>query len=280
MLLNWKWSVGLAVCAAVVITSAGWLFLRHKTSDGFRCPENYADQAEYVDDLAKYISMREKQTPGLSLDEIMAERKTLMEQHECKGVPLQDLKKILDDSPLASDSASLVSKSSARIIGPDARSISLVGSSFGPYDVTRDSDTKVTTAYYQGGLGDWFIFNFYLPGVYRSDVFTAKDVADNIREQLASLAFFSFQAPDPSTGADAYYLALIDEQKEENKATVFLMKIGTMSGAVYGVIYGRDFSDMEDAKGSAIAWISQDAETYFSEVGGIAPDKKWLATFK
>jgi len=122
--------------------------------------------------------------------------------------------------------------------------------------------------------------NFYLPGIWSSEPFTAESVASSIRDNVGpnERVNGAFGAPDSATGKLAYFLTTSAVYSDTNRGQAFIMKIAPLDDAVYSVFYTIIFSGKPEATETRIReWLAAHITEYGREIGRMTPDPSWVA---
>ncbi len=74
------------ILGIIVATSAGTLYWTwgRGTSDGFRCPNDYATAEEYAEGTAKWVSEEFKNSPNLTQDDLLSRRNAQLSERGCE----------------------------------------------------------------------------------------------------------------------------------------------------------------------------------------------------
>jgi hypothetical protein len=191
-------------------------------------------------------------------------------------------------SPSAAPSASVVVEGDAatpvlsteqpvvsqrKVFRPSDAGFDLSFGRFGyPCDLEHDSTTHVVMLHCdkvdtpnEAGI----TVNFYLPGIWSSEPFTAESVASSIRDNVGPSESVNgaFGVPDSATGKLAYFLTTSAVYSDTNRGQAFIMKIAPLDDAVYSVFYTTIF----------LGWLAAHITEYGREIGNMSPDPSWVA---
>lgn len=169
------------------------------------------------------------------------------------------------------------------VFGPSVRGLELSFGRFGyPCDQEYDSTTRIAMLHCdrvdapdEAGI----TVNFYLPGIWSSEPFTAESIATAIRDSHGPNAqvLAAFGAPDPLTSKRAYFLYLLDVYPDRHQSQVFVMKVAPLDDAVYSLFYTSLFSGSPETMAENIReWLAAHLLEYDDEIGRLTPDPSWL----
>jgi hypothetical protein len=129
------------------------------------------------------------------------------------------------------------------------------------------------------GGSEGILFNFYLPGVWADDPFTAKDVALMIRDNTQSgvIVENSFGAPETLGGELAFYMTETLVEEGNQRGQIFMIKVARLGQAVYSSSYSKVFNGPPDALRDRMrAWLVKNLDRYSRELNKLQVDAAWV----
>jgi hypothetical protein len=165
---------------------------------------------------------------------------------------------------------------------PDAAGLKLSFGRFGyPCHLEADSKTRVVMLRCDEAGSDetaGITINFYLPGLWASEPFTAETIAIMLRENAARNGQLegAFKADDPA-GNPNYYLLTSALYAESKQGQAFVVKVAPIADAVYSIFYTRMFTDpAADMRETARKWLAEHLTQCRRELGSFSPDPSWI----
>jgi len=177
----------------------------------------------------------------------------------------------------------LAAPSHEKTLHPEDMGFELSFGRFGyPCDLERDSTTHVIMLHCdrvdapdEAGI----TVNFYLPGVWSAEPFTAESVAVSIRDNHSpnTRVLGAFAAPDSATGKLTFFLTTSTVYPDTSKGQAFIMKVAPLEDAVYSVFYTTMFSGRPEAMEARIReWLAAHITEYGREIGSMTLDPSWV----
>lgn len=171
----------------------------------------------------------------------------------------------------------------ARVVfGPSDTQIVTPDGTFGNCDRKRNP-TGVFTVFCDKlgeGAQEGLIFNFYVPGVWRNEPFTAEDVAQEMRAQLRPNTTFvgGFAAPDSKTRALHYFLTMSATYPNDQSGQGFITKVAPLGNGAYSLLHTRMFQGPPELMPELIRrWLVETLKQKGMPVNVIEPSVEWLS---
>jgi hypothetical protein len=163
--------------------------------------------------------------------------------------------------------------------------------------VFRPSDSQIVTSYATFGncdrkrnatgvfsvscdkLGneneEGLIFNFYVRGPWAEQSFTAREIAARMQEDPAYLS--GFTAPDPQTGALAYFL-IMSSAGDRQGGQAYVVKVAPLGDGVYSLLHTRKFEEPAERVPEMIrTWLAETLRRGDNPTSAIEPSEEWLS---
>lgn len=260
----------------LILALGAWGFLELQQPT-FRCPEDYTDEAEYVSDSAKMLAEMLERNPDFNFEEFLTERLRLLEAHGCEGRSREDVADLIDNGHLRQANVDIVTGAGAPVvISPSDEHFEFAGLRYGPYDFTKDDDTKVLSADYEGTDTEWFVLNLYKPGVWADAPLSLTYVADYFKEAIGADVFTSFEVTASAPTDETYYIVALQTTANDRNTDVYLLKFGQIGDTPFSVLYGRTFASLQSSRAAATAWMTDGMVTYLRALARVTPAYDWL----
>jgi hypothetical protein len=174
----------------------------------------------------------------------------------------------------------------ARVVfRPSDSQIVTPAGTFGACERKRNS-TGVFTVFCDK-LGDeaqeGLIFNFYLPGVWTKEPFTAEEVAKMLQAQSRSDSTFvsGFAAPDSRTGVLNYFLFLSATYPETRSGQGYLARVAPLGDGVYSLLHTRTFEGPPELMPEVIRrWLAETVKQNEQPTSVIEASEEWLSVVR
>lgn len=187
-------------------------------------------------------------------------------------------------SPVTTETSSAAVPSHARIFRPADAGVDLSFGRFGhPCDLANDPSTRVVMVQCDRvGAPDesGITVNFYLPGIWDSQLLTAERVATMIRDNAGTNSHVegAFGVRDPVTAQLVYFLTISAVYAVTGQGQAYIIKVAALEDAVYSVSYTTMFSGKPEVMRDRIReWLAVHVTEYGQELGGLTLDPSWVA---
>jgi len=266
---NKKKKITSIIILGLIVVSAVFIYYSKqksvKTQEPFICPEDYKTETDQVNAIADFIGAYEKANPNTTVEQILAARYESLVSHSCNQTLENMLQHVSSTTPIL------------RFIEKDFR---FEWTSF-------DESHKVWEIYYplsgqsSQSFDEELYFNLYPDNLWKKGVVTAKDVADDYIKRADTYIIHSFEAPDPITGGDSYYILSEALFPSETYTNAYITKISAVKGGAYMVSYVKKIigpeSNIEDLVNK---WLIKDTSLKNGasmEIGNIGVDPLWMS---
>ena len=261
-----NWRAVMVITAVAAISIGGYFYFSNKNTkyvaEDFRCPEDYKSPQEYTDSLARWISESQKNTPEMTLEELLTKRYDNLVAHGCKQTLLNIGR-----------------------IEPTDSVIKFLGKEFGPYVKEFDYDTNVYSVFYPlrgqktGEADEEIIFNFYFKDVWAKKPITAKLLAEQIADSGLNIEN-KFQAPDPINKEPAFFFAASSDYSEQGYGYVFFMKVASFGENVYSITLSKKISGYgKELQDDMLRWMADNIKSG-GTIGDMGPGDEWVDDFR
>lgn len=190
---------------------------------------------------------------------------------------------VAPSSPAPRETFPPASLTRSQIFRPADSGLNLSFGRFGhPCELEHDATTQVVMLHcgeVDAPTEAGITVNFYLPGIWRSELITADGVAAMIRDNTGPESHVegAFQTPDSVTKQPIYFLAMSAVYPTIDGGQAYIIKVAALDDAVYSVSYTRMFSGLPDAMPAKIrGWLAANVMTYGRAIGGLTPDSSWV----
>jgi hypothetical protein len=267
------------IAAGLVVFAVAFAILvdsKEGADSSFICPEDYPDEAAYMEGFGKFYQESLKENPDMTLEEFSDHRYELMKTHNCRGWDASDFP-ALDAYNRKSDGAmTAIGSISPFLLSPEQKTLGIASSSLGPYTTYADPETGVYAVNYSGGEDEWVVLNFYKPGLWSTRLqVLPREVFESIRENSGDRILFEFESPSEDNAGSAFYITMVYSFPEEKAADAYIVRIAELGNASYATTYARKFHGSL-AYGNAIQWLSTEGGPFFTYVASLRPTPAWL----
>jgi hypothetical protein len=181
----------------------------------------------------------------------------------------------------AASSQAVPSERAIVMLRPGASGFELPIGRFGPCSLTHDQQTRVSTLFCDksGTENDeGILFNFYVPGVWAKEAFSAESIALQFRSSLSpDELVFSFAAPEHPGGELRYHIYSMKEYAEKATGQAWITRVARLRDGVYAMSYSRVFYGPPESMREQIrTWLRDNLSAYSTALDAVQLDDGWL----
>lgn len=156
--------------------------------------------------------------------------------------------------------------------------VTLGGTTFGPYTAMVDATSKVATARYRAAAEPRvdLVLNLFRQGVWADSAFTARGVAELIRASIPADSSASFVRVDPATSDSSYYIRRYIGTARDGSALLAFTRVWDVNGDAAAVTLSRA---VEGGGRAREQWAADSLEVWTAQLARLRGDSTWRARF-
>lgn len=156
--------------------------------------------------------------------------------------------------------------------------VTLGGTTFGPYALSVDPASKVATARYRAAAEPRvdLVLNLFRQGVWADSSFSARGVADLIRASIPVDSVSSFVRVDPVTADSSFYISRYIGTARDGSAMLAFTRIWNVGGDAAVVTLSRAVAGGGKAREK---WAADSLDVWTRQLARLRGDSSWRARF-